>query len=265
MIHPRVCLHQVAFMSSSTAEFMGFCREVGIPNVTLATPLIRQGDLDGVLDGGPRIAVINHLLTPGSDLEQAGEAETAALANAIATAEQAGADALYLVSGGRGALSWEAAAQRFTALVEPCKALAEAAGVRLLVEPAMGFNADIHIAHTFDDTVKLAGIAGIDLCIDLQQVWFESEIESRIAKAMPDCGLVQVSDYVYGDKTTPCRAVPGDGAIPLETLIAATLEAGYEGLFDLELTGPRIAAEGERSASLRAAERLSDMLERMGA
>ncbi|MEZ5742270.1 MAG: hypothetical protein R3D89_00720 [Sphingomonadaceae bacterium] len=69
-------------------------------------------------------------------------------------------------------------AERFASLVEPCKAQAAAAGVRLLVEPAMGFNADIHIAHTFDDTVKLAKLAGIGTCIDLQQVWFESDLRS---------------------------------------------------------------------------------------
>jgi sugar phosphate isomerase/epimerase len=76
---------------------------------------------------------------------------------------------------------------------------------------------------------------------------------------------VQVSDYVLGDRTTPCRAVPGDGAIPLERLIGEVLEAGYGGVFDLELIGPRIEAEGHRPATLRAAEILSEILVKLGA
>ena len=82
---------------------------------------------------------------------------------------------------------------------------------------------------------------------------------------MPVAGLVQVSDYVLGDRSAPCRAVPGDGAIPLEDIIRAVLDAGYPGLFDIELVGPRIEAEGPRSATARAAQRISDILTTLGA
>lgn len=82
---------------------------------------------------------------------------------------------------------------------------------------------------------------------------------------MPLAGLVQVSDYVLGDRTTPCRAVPGDGVIPLEAILRDVLDLGYAGLFDLELVGPRIEAEGAAVACQRAATYLSDMLYRLGA
>ena len=48
-----------------------------------------------------------------------------------------------------------------------------------------------------------------------------------------------MSDYVLGDRSAPCRSVPGDGDIPLRRLIDDLLTAGYTGLFDLELVGPR--------------------------
>jgi sugar phosphate isomerase/epimerase len=78
-------------------------------------------------------------------------------------------------------------------------------------------------------------------------------------------GLMQVSDYVLGDRTAPCRAVPGDGVIPLDRILSDVLEAGYEGVFDIELVGPRIAAEGARAATQRAAQRVSEILNRLGA
>jgi sugar phosphate isomerase/epimerase len=82
---------------------------------------------------------------------------------------------------------------------------------------------------------------------------------------MPDTRLVQVSDYVLGDRVTPHRAVIGDGTVPVERLCGQLLELGYRGVFDLELTGPRIDAEGHRAAFARAAENLSEILTRLGA
>ena len=59
--------------------------------------------------------------------------------------------------------------------------------------------------------------------------------------------------------------MPGDGVIPLERLLGDLLELGYEGVFDLELLGPRIESEGNRAATKRAAERLSELLVKLGA
>jgi sugar phosphate isomerase/epimerase len=59
--------------------------------------------------------------------------------------------------------------------------------------------------------------------------------------------------------------VIGDGDIPLERLLAMILDAGYAGMFDLELLGPKIEAEGYLSATRRSLERASEMLEQLGA
>ena len=269
-MHKRVCLHQVAFMKESTADFIAYCRETGVRHMTLVTPLLMQpGGLEqaqqALTTPDPHVAVVNHPLAMGSDLERAGAEETAKLREAIDIAAALGARAIYLVSGGRGSLDWEGAAARFAELIAPCRKLAEEKGVTLLVETASDFNADIHIAHTLDDTVRLAEIAGIGVCIDFHPIWFEADLKGKFARAMPLTGLVQVSDYVAGDRTAPCRAVPGDGMIPLERLIGDVLEAGYKGVFDLELVGPRIEQEGPRVAAKRAAENLSEILEKLGA
>jgi sugar phosphate isomerase/epimerase len=160
-------------------------------------------------------------------------------------------------------LTWEQAAERFAVLVAPCREQAAAAGVRLLVENASVFNADIHIAHTLTDTITLAELAGIGVCMDLHTCWVEAGLRELIERAVPLTGLVQVSDYVLGDRVAPCRAVPGDGAIPLERIIGDVIDAGYDGVFDLELVGPRIEAEGPRVATKRAAERLSVLLTKL--
>jgi sugar phosphate isomerase/epimerase len=162
-------------------------------------------------------------------------------------------------------LTWEQAAERFTALIAPCRERAAAEGIRLLVENASSFNADIHIAHTLADTIALAELAGIGLCIEWHACWMEAGLKTLLRQAIPMTGLVQVSDYVLGDRTAPCRAVPGDGVIPLDRILGDVLEAGYQGVFDIELVGPRIAAEGPRAATQRAAQAISEILARLGA
>ena len=137
--------------------------------------------------------------------------------------------------------------------------------MRLLIENASAFNADIHIAHTLADTLTLADIAGIGICLELHACWMEAGLQNLIRRATSRTGLVQVSDYVLGDRTAPCRAVPGDGTIPLRRILGDVLDAGYRGVFDLELVGPRIDAEGARNATARGARRLSELLTTLGA
>jgi sugar phosphate isomerase/epimerase len=122
-----------------------------------------------------------------------------------------------------------------------------------------------NINHNLRDTVTCAEMAGIGVCIDMFGCWSEAGLKASIERAMPRCHLVQVGDYVYGDRALPARAVPGDGAIPIRRLCEWALNAGYKGPFDLELLGPRIDAEGRVAAVGRAAKNLGEILESLGA
>lgn len=265
-MHPRVSLHQVAFMNEPTAQFLDFCCDIGVQHCTLATPLLQnEAERDAARRAGVSIGCVNHPFAVHPDLERDSGAATESLLDAVAIAAAVDAPSIYLLTGGRGALSWEQAAERFAELVGPARDAAQAAGVTLLVENASAFNADIHIAHSLPDATRLAQIAGIGVCVELHACWTEAGLRENLAGAMPLTGLVQVSDYVLGDRTSPCRAVPGDGTIPLEAILRDVLDLGYEGLFDLELVGPRIDAEGAAAACTRAAQYLSDLLDRLGA
>jgi sugar phosphate isomerase/epimerase len=271
-MHSRVCLHQIALMKESTTAFINLCRDIGVANMTLATPLLLQqrGGIEEVkrallVNGSPRVAVINHPFAVFPNLEHdCGEASEKLL-QAIDLTVSLGAKSMYLLTGGRGALSWEQAAERFAQLLAPSQKAASENGVTLMIENASPFNIDIHITHTLADTIQLAEMTGISVCIDLQPCFGEANLSQLFRRAMPITKLVQVSDYVLGDRVAPCRAVPGDGVVPLERLIGDLLETGYQGLFDLELIGPRINDEGGATASRRAADWLSELLTKLGA
>jgi sugar phosphate isomerase/epimerase len=273
-MHPRLSLHQVAFLGEGegrdTRSFLRHCADIGIGYATLVTPVLQTPEAvaqarAAITETGVQCATINHPFAQYPDIENDTGTAAAELMRAIGTAQELGASAIYLVTGARGTLGWEDAARRFSDLIGPCLPPARENGVSLLVETASPFNVDIHMAHTLDDTIRLAQVAHIGVCVELHACWYESGLDEKFRRAMPVTGLVQVSDYVAGDRTAPCRAVPGDGVIPLERLVGKLLDAGYKGLFDIELVGPRIEAEGPREATKRAAETMSELLVKLGA
>jgi sugar phosphate isomerase/epimerase len=56
----------------------------------------------------------------------------------------------------------------------------------------------------------------------------------------------------------------GEGELPLKRLLRDVLDAGYQGLFDLEVLGPAIEAEGYAPALRRGVERASAFLAEAG-
>jgi sugar phosphate isomerase/epimerase len=115
--------------------------------------------------------------------------------------------------------------------------------------------------HRLSDTTKVARKAGITVIPDIFACWVDADIEEAIAEAGPSISLIQISDHVYGDRGLPCRAVPGDGAIPFGRLVPAFEAAGFTGYYDLEIIGPRMQAEGQDQGLRRAADHIAACIE----
>ena len=105
----------------------------------------------------------------------------------------------------------------------------------------------------------------LDICIDVFHCWAEGDVDALVRRALPRTRLIQLSDYVLGDRSLPGRAVPGDGTIPIEAFIAQALAGGYAHGFDLELIGPRIEKEGRLESARRACDVVGAMLTKLGA
>lgn len=225
----------------------------------------REGIRAALAHGGPVVETINHPFAVYPSLDSNLEPARDLLLQLIDVAAEIGSRSIYLLTGGRGSVPWEEAASRFVEAIVPCRAAAASRGIRLMIENASMLYADMHICHSLGDTIRLAEMAKIGVCIELFHCWGEAGLDALLKRALPICSLVQVSDYVLGDRSLPNRAVPGDGAIPLEKIIAMLLEGGYSGAFDIELLGPRIDAEGHLVAARRAAERLCRILDELRA
>jgi sugar phosphate isomerase/epimerase len=221
-----------------------------------------------LIEGGYQLETVIYPFMLGHQLDQGAaviEAEQAKLNAAIALASSIGSRSIMMASGGRGKLGWEQAAEVFAHAIAPCLVAAKAAGIALLVEATPTLYADLNIALSLRDAVTLAEIAGVGIGIDTFSCWTEAGLQETLARAVPHCGLIQIADYVAGDRALPGRAVPGDGIIDIRRMVEWALAAGYEGAFEIELIGPRIDAEGNLAAVRRAAEALDAMLCELGA
>jgi len=270
--HPRLSVNSVSSYLQPLAADIELWRELGINHVALILPKINEVGWDAARDmvrsAGLRVSTIfgptyRRLDADRSlgwwDEDQRGTVETIEFAASI------GAASVYVCSGGAPTLTWDEAADAFAELVAPAVARSDELGVPLLVEPTNPLRSDISFIFWQRDAMDLARRAGTKVMLDLQSCWYERGLEQLVAKNIELVGLTQLSDYVIGTTQTGDRVVPGDGDIPLERLVAMVLDAGFQGSFDLEVMGPKVEAEGYRSALRRAVERASELLARAGA
>ncbi|MCY4425655.1 MAG: TIM barrel protein [Halieaceae bacterium] len=271
-MHDRLSINNICFLDSSLEQQAEYWKQLGPQRISLVGPHLEAEGVAAaraaLASGNYQIETIIHPFSPALPLtadEPGWRVPRARLATQIDVARQLGAQSIYMTTGGRGEMSWEQAADAFAEAIEPCLEPAEAAGIELMIENAPLQYADMHMAHSLRDTVRLAKLAGIGVCIDLFSCWADAELENVFLNALPLCHLVQVSDYVFGDRNLPARAVPGDGGMPLKRILGFLLESGYSGVFDLELLGPRIDAEGQLSAVERGANVIDKLLHSLGA
>lgn len=262
-MHPALSINTLCFGAGPLDSHAGQAARLG---ATAISPALEQVAEYGAAtsakllhDSGLAAATLTHRAFAYATPEH-GIAGRARLNRTIYLAEAIGAKTITLTTGGRGTLPWTEAAERFATEIAPCAARAKAAGVALSLEPTSHLYADVSIAHSLADTLTLARLAGIGVGIDRFACWTDSGIENSIITAGPDITLVQVSDYVFGDRSLPCRAVPGDGVVPLNRLIPLILHTGFSGYFDIEVIGPRLQAEGIETGLRRAGIWLTELL-----
>lgn len=270
-MHNRVSISSICFMGAQLPDVIRNLTSLQPRRVSLLNSQVLEGlplVQEALKTGAFQVETITHPFLPFKPLrrdESVWRDARDQLSRVIDAAAQVGARSIYMLTGGHGTLTWEQAAETFSEAIAPCVTQAKSAGIALAIENASILFADNHIAHTLRDTITLAEMADIGVCIDMYGCWTEAGLHEQIRRAMPRCHLVQWSDYVYGDRSLPCRAVPGDGALPLQRIMQWVLDAGYTGAFDLELIGPRIDKEGRLDAVRRAAQHTGEMLRALGA
>jgi sugar phosphate isomerase/epimerase len=173
-------------------------------------------------------------------------------------AQEIGAETLVITTGPAGSLRWEEAADALATFLEP---LGHEWPVPLLIEHTNQLRTDISFVTTLRDAVDLARDIGVGVVMEINACWMERALHQTIERSIDLIGLVQMSDTFPHTHCTPYRAVPGDGVVPIRPILRRLLDAGYPGVFELEVLGPRIEEEGYDSAVPRAVASLARMIE----
>jgi sugar phosphate isomerase/epimerase len=268
-VHPRLSVSTISSRHLTLDQDLALYAELGIPRVGLAMAKLRAY---GYANAARRMASEGVAVTGvcGVNPIRLGDEEAwpegrSDLLDCAEAAAAMGAPTVVVTSGAPGRLTWEQAAKRLSAALAPVLAACEPLGITLGLEHSNALRLDVGFVQTLADAVDLARDMGCGVCMEVNACWMERGLAATLRRSADVLTLVQVSDYVVGTAASPDRAVPGDGDIPLESVLGEVLDAGYDGLFEIELIGPRIEAEGYASAIVRAVERTGRILDRLGA
>ena len=268
-MHPRVSVSGLCFPALPATDAIEAIAGLSVTSASLTGAKVRESGAGDVLVAARRRGV-NIVTTTGTlalDLSS-GQASAASLGRARADVDLAaavGARVMYGLVGPRTTDCWDACADAYVNAAGELAGYAAGRGVTLAIEPTSWLYADLTFIHTFHDALRVAPRAGLGVCLDAFHVWTEAGLGEEIAEHAGLIAHVQLSDMTPGSRSLPCRAVPGDGNVPLAAVVQWLLDAGYPGVFDCELNGPAIDAIGHHAAAARAARWLDKLLEELGA
>ncbi|HZT95595.1 MAG TPA: sugar phosphate isomerase/epimerase family protein [Chloroflexota bacterium] len=111
-------------------------------------------------------------------------------------------------------------------------------GARIAFEPLNPSIMNVESAvWTLTQALELAQAvdrSNFGICLDLWNVWQNAGIDETIRECGGRTFVVQVSDW-RTPRSTQDRLIPGDGVIPLPTLLRAIRESGFRGAISVEI------------------------------
>jgi sugar phosphate isomerase/epimerase len=268
-VHPRVAIHEFSTGGLCLAEELDLVGRLGVGAIGLLPSKVEATGWDAAAAALSERSVRVSSMFGGTFFDLTDPASWATsraeLGNVLGHAARLGAGCVYVVPGRAGSLTWEQLFERFAAAIAPSVDQARELDVRLAFEPCGQIRTDISFVSQLADAVDVADATELGIVIDFAACWMQRGLEQRFLEARDHITLVQVSDVAIGSLVTPDRRVPGDGDLPLRTMLEQVLTTGYEGPFEIEVFGPTIDDEGVETALERAAHRLSALLEDVGA
>ena len=268
--HPRVSLSMLSQWNWTVDEDLAFYEREGVDVIGVSLAKMEAAGgwaayVPRIRDGGYRVANMIGL-GPFRLADRDGwNAQRDRVRDAFDAAAAFGAECIVLTTGPAGSLSWEDAADASAEAMGPLLDDAAVRGISIAFEHTNGLRVDIGFLHTLRDAIFFTRRMGTGVCMEVNACWAERGLADTIRDGIDTITIVQLSDFAIGTNNTPNRLVPGDGDIPIERIVDQVLAAGYAGVFDLEMIGPRIEEEGYESASVRAVEYVGALLTDLGA
>ena len=160
---------------------------------------------------------------------------------AIRLAGAVNAGCLIVYPGGRNNHIYRHAERLFRIALDTLLSLAEGADVTLAIEPMHPACArDWTFLTDIESTIALIesiGSPNLKLVFDTYHFGHDRAVLANLHEFAPHIALVQLGDRNVPHSIDQFRCPLGKGGVPLRKTIAGLLEAGYNGDFDIELSG----------------------------
>jgi hypothetical protein len=181
-VNERLSVHNVTFHGAPLAELEEHWAALGVSRLSILDSQLLDPEFPMLLQRTDyRVEAVYHLFAGGT-LSRDPQIAQDALCAVIDAAAGARARTVYLLTGGRGALTWKQAADQFCTMVNPCVEHANRVGVALAIENASSLYADIHLAQrcaTRLRSPRWAGWASASTCFTvgpkaISKRWFSA-------------------------------------------------------------------------------------------
>jgi sugar phosphate isomerase/epimerase len=237
-LHPRLSLNALSTLDWSFDQDLDLWTEVGVHHAGLVGPKLRPDWAAAA--ARLRGAGIRSSTVMSSPFNlKAPETWDATRADIIEVLEMAVAtqgDCAFISPGGATGAPWDDVLKLFAEAIAPCAAHARRLGVRLGFEPT-GMS-EASFVNTLRDAVDVAEHTGLAIAIDFTNIWKERDWPYVLKRAVSHLCLVQICDIrIASLPAFNTRVHMGEGSLQLGRLLSEVLEAGYRGLFDLEVPG----------------------------
>jgi sugar phosphate isomerase/epimerase len=120
---------------------------------------------------------------------------------------------------------------------------AEAAGIRLALEPISARYPGYSFLHSIPDALEIIDAVGspnVGMCFDTDHLYETPNLLADIQRAGDRIFSVQINDMPAEPGPGLARMPLGRGVIPLKEILHAIDGAGYDGFYDIELFSPEV-------------------------
>lgn len=154
------------------------------------------------------------------------------------------AQTVVVLAGGRFGHTRNHAMRLLTTALQHLTEAAEAVGVQLALEPMhVGCSNHWSFINTLPqclDIISRIGSPNLGLVFDCYHLAQEQYDYQTLEAIVPHIRLVQLGDAKHAPMGEQNRCMLGDGLVPLERIIKAFLQAGYQGYFEIEMVGAEV-------------------------
>jgi sugar phosphate isomerase/epimerase len=100
------------------------------------------------------------------------------------------------------------------------------------------FGRDWTFLNTLDEALNVLDRVNhpkVQLAFDVYHLWPEKNLVQRLPELISRIGVVQVSDAPATGRVENERVLPGDGILPVASLLSELIDAGYRGYVDYQI------------------------------